>query len=310
MIAQSTEPGSEGQSGEPGSDGGLISDIGSEIRVAVDRWSAGQIGLTDVLVALGLLAAAALGAWVVRRVTARLTEGLEGPASTASVVVGQLISVAIYLFAMALVLEVLGFSLGPVVIIVLIVTLVVMFLRPLIQNLSSGLLLQMRGPFSPGDVVETNGITGIVEEVKTRTVIVVTNDGKTVHIPSKEVLGSVLVNYSSIGRRRSEMTLLLDEGARVSEMADRLRRAVEGVSTVFDEPPPAVVVAGFEGTRPRLRVLFWHRPELWAERAACDRVGRVLVDLFNSSDMTLADPAVVVRTIGPARSGDVEERSD
>ena len=67
----------------------LVSEISSDLQVTVDRWAAGQLGLSDLLIAAGLIVAAAASAWLVRRLTDRSTAGLEGPAVTARVVAGQ-----------------------------------------------------------------------------------------------------------------------------------------------------------------------------------------------------------------------------
>jgi len=284
-----------GQADEGSGDGDLISKIGSEIEVTIDRWSAGQIGLPDVVAAGVVVLVAVVSAWFVRRLTARSTSHLEGSAATASLVLGQLASAGIYLLAAGFVFEILGFSLGPLIVLVVVGVVVLLFLRPLIQNLSSGLLLQVRGMFQPGEVIETNGTVGVVDEVNTRTVVVVTNHGTTVHIPNNDVLDHVLVNYSRIGRRRSYLTLNLPEGVDVADVTERIRSTVTSAGHVLDDPPPDVVVTGFDGARLCVDVLFWHTPELWAERVARDHVGRALAELFAASELALADTTVVLR---------------
>jgi len=286
-----------GQPTEPDSDGTLVSDVGSQIKVAVDRWSAGQIGLSDLAVAAGIVAVAATAAWLVRRLSVRWTRRLEGPTATAGLVIGQLASAAIYLFAVALVLEVLGFGLGPVVIIVLILAVAVMFLRPLIQNMSSGLLLQLRGPFAPGDLVETSGVTGVVEAVNTRTVVLITGDGRTVHIPSRDVLDHSLVNHSALGRRRSTISFRVDGGADPAPAAASLCDALANVEEILTDPPPEVVVTGFDGSHTCMDMLIWHEPELPSGRAARDAASRALITAFDGLELNLADPTVhVTRT--------------
>lgn len=293
FFAQTIPPVPEGQED-------LLSEVGSDIRVVLDRWSAGQIGIYELLIAAGIVAVAALASWLVRRQARRLTSHLEAPAATAGLVIGRLASLGIYLLALALILEVLGFSLGPVVILVLVVWAAVVIAKPLMLDLNSGLILQLRGSLVVGDVIETNGIVGTIEGVNNRTVVVATGDGKTVEIPSREVLDNALVNYSTLGHRRSDLTLRLPEGVDVGDMADRLSDVVGRVGHVLEEPPPEVVVSGFDGTRTRVRVLFWHGPELWAERLACDRVARAVLDLRRDLDFSLADPAIVLKEPGPA----------
>ncbi len=266
FLAQTTDSSTEEQQD-------LFSELGSEFEVVIDRWSAGQIGVSELLIGAAIVAVAAVAGWIVRSQARRLTAEMEAPAATAGLVIGRLVTLAIYLLALSLILEVLGFSLGPVVILVFIIWAAVVIARPLMLDLNSGLILQLRGSLIAGDVIETNGVIGTIEGVNTRSVVLVTSDGKTVEIPSREVLDKVLVNFSTLGHRRSEMALDLPEGANVAEFTELLHQVIERIDHVLDEPPPDVVVSGFDGTQTSVTVLFWHGPELWAERVTRDRVG-------------------------------------
>lgn len=291
LLAQTSTSNGEGQ-------GDLLSDVGSEIRVVIDRWSAGQIGLSDLAIAVAILAIAAVISFFVRRQARKLTARLDSSAATAGLVVGRLISLGVYLFATGLVLEVLGFTLGPVVMVALVIWAAVVFARPLMHDLNSGLELQLRGSLRIGDLVETHGVLGTVEGVNTRSVVLVTGDGKTIELPSREVADGALVNLSTLGRRRSAMALSLPGGADVVEMTDRLRVTVEGVGHVLDEPPPEVVITGFDGTSTSVTILYWHGPELWAERLASDRVGRAVLESLAADGLALSDPSIVVKEAG------------
>ena len=74
-----------------------------------------------------------------------------------------------------------------------------------------------------------------------------------------------------------------------------------------DEPPPDVLVTGFDGSRVSLDVRFWHPPQLSAEKATRDGVARAVVDLLQTPELALADPAIIVRQ--PAAADHEGERS-
>jgi small-conductance mechanosensitive channel len=288
MLTQTSDPDT--------TETGLLEDVGSDIQVALDRWSVGQIGWSDLIAALVVFAAVGVIAWVVRRLIGRWTKEWDGPAAAAASLLGQLASVGLFLFATVIALEMLGFSLGPVLMIIVLITMVFLFMQPVVRNLSSGFVLQVRGSFKPGDLVKTGEVTGVVDEVSTRAVVLVTGDGRTVHIPNNQFVDETLINYTAAGRRRSEMSILLPEQADTREVAARMTGAIQGVAEVLNEPAPEVVVTGFEGAQPCLRVLFWHAPELAAERAARNHVGRALADLTRRDEITLADPSIMVRS--------------
>ena len=151
----------------------LIQELGTDIQVAVDRWSVGQV---DAVAASRL---------------------------------GQILTLGLYLLATVIALEILGFSLGPVLIIIVLLVVVLLFLQPVVKNLSSGFVLQLRGSFKPGDLVRIDELIGVVEEISSRAVVLATNDGRRVHIPNNQFVDEKLINYTTLCRRHSEMSILL-----------------------------------------------------------------------------------------------------
>ena len=136
-----------------GSGGGLVSDVGQEIKVTLDQWSAGQLGFGDLLIALAIVIAGAVLAWLASRIAKRMARKHEGAARAAIATVGILVASFVVMFAVALALEVLGFGLGPILILFLLLVVAVLLVRPLITNLSSGVLLQVRGAIEAGNLV-------------------------------------------------------------------------------------------------------------------------------------------------------------
>lgn len=275
-------------------EGGVASELESGIKVALDRWSIGQVGWPDFWLAVGVFAAAVFLAFLVRRIIKRSARALDGSAAAGIAALGQLISVGIYLFAIAIVLEILGFTLGPVLVIVLILVVLLVVLRPVVQNLSSGLLLQLRGYCLPGDVVAIDGEVGTVDEVNTRAVILSTPDGRTVLLPNDKVIADKLINYSRLGRRRSHITVMLPGDIDLGLVTDRVVGALEKLPGILDEPPPTMIATGFGGTQIWADVRFWHPPEIEAETMARDQAGRAMSRLVNT-DIHLSDSSSIVR---------------
>jgi len=88
------------------------------------------------------------------------------------------------------------------------------------SNFISGVSLSVKKPFNIGDVVSTNGFTGIVDAVDLRSTTVRTFDGRTVTIPNKDVFQSPLVNFGIHGRRRIDLSIGVSYG-------DDLEKAIE-----------------------------------------------------------------------------------
>jgi hypothetical protein len=91
MIGQAPTP--------DGDDIGSV--LGDQITVTLDRWSAGQLGLVDIVIAGIIIGVATLVGWIVRRVARRIGARRVGVARGAVEGLGQLISAGIVLLAVA-----------------------------------------------------------------------------------------------------------------------------------------------------------------------------------------------------------------
>lgn len=288
------QPPSDDTSTGDGSNEDLVSGVGSEIKVTLDRWSAGQLGVVDLIAAGAIVAAGFILAWLLNRIIRRSTRQLTGAALTAMGTIGQLAGGSIVLLAAALALEVMGFGLGPILVLILIAVVAVLLIRPMITNLSSGLLLQLRGSLDVGDLVmTTGGVLGVVVEITTRTVAIDTSDGRRVHVPNSDVLNDVIVNYSTRGCRRSSFEVMVRCDEDLALVQSTIRLALTRVAEIHTDPQPEVQVARLVGHVAVFRAFVWHKPELAAQRAAVDAsIRSVLADL-HAAGIALGVPTLV-----------------
>lgn len=294
MIRQSDGEGDD-------TSGNLVSEVGNEIKVTLDRWSVGQLGVGDLIVATAVIVVGAVLAWLASRLAKRIARRYEGAARTAIATVGLLLGSSVMLLAVAVALEVLGFSLGPVLVLILLVVVALLLLRPLITNLSSGLLLQVRGALSAGDLIRTNGVLGTVHEINARSVVLETSDGRQVHVPNSDVLNDSIANYTALGRRRSSFDLMVDGSVELERVVATVERAVRAVDSVLRDPPPEVQASGIVGPLIVIRVHFWHPPTLSAERATVDRCVHAVVLACKAEGIALDGPNWMV--MGPSLDG-------
>lgn len=289
-----------GSSGS-GSGGDLVSDVGSDIQVTFDRWSAGQLGVSDLLAAGIVVAVGFVLAWVARRLVRRAARNLTGSALTAMGALGQLVGGSIVLLAAALALEMLGFSLSPILILILIVVVALLLVRPMITNLTSGLLLQVRGALDVGDLVmTTGGVFGVVNEITTRTVCIDTSDGRRVHIPNSNVLNDVIVNYSARGNWRSSFELTVSCDASLDVVLSTVKLALSQVAEIRNDPPSEVQVVRATGRLVTVQALIWHPPEPAARRVAIDAGIRAAIADLRLAGIELDGPTLLeLQSDGP-----------
>ena len=110
--------------------------------------------------------------------------------------------------------------------------------KDLIENFLASVLLSMRQPFAPNDLVDVDGFQGIVVRLTSRATVLMTPDGNHVRIPNAKVYKGVIVNYTRNPKRRFDFVIA------VGSESDLSRAQAVGVAVlrqmhgVLDEPEP------------------------------------------------------------------------
>lgn len=224
---------------------------------------ASNLTLTDwVVAALILVAGLAVGR-IGRGIVARAIGRNEEDEPLVVQVMGRIITSVAAVAAFIYALSVLGIRLGPLVGALGIGGLAIAFAaQSILSNFLASVILQVRRPFRNGDLVQTNDQDGTVEDVNFRTVVLRTYGGERVMVPCAEVLSKPIVNYSTLGRRRTAIEIGVPYDADLTHVREVLLRAVEGVDGAREQPPPEVWVEKFGASSVNLVVRFWHAPDL------------------------------------------------
>ena len=202
---------------------------------------------------------------------------------------------AVVFLAVAIALSRFGVDVGWfTVTLIFIAALLFLMLRPLLENFAAGLLLETRSSYGLGDEIETNGHRGEVIEVNGRTTVLLTRDQRRVHIPSTDVLDSVLVVYTGLERRRSSLVLEVDDALDVGRATDVLVRAAADSDGVLADPAPSVRAKGFGNGTVRLELRWWHGPSLGEESQTRDAVVRGLAATMPAEGIGMPPPELLV----------------
>ena len=98
------------------------------------------------------------------------------------------------------------------------------------SNLISGVILTVKQPFSMGDLIEVDDLTGIATSITLRSTELKTFDGTTVRIPNHRILQTPLVNYSEIGKRRVTVQAAVPTTANLDAVHENVVKAISGLS--------------------------------------------------------------------------------
>lgn len=265
-----------------------------------DAIAARNLGPLDYTVAAAIL----VGSIVVARLVRYGIERLMARTQTDDFLGNLFGRIAAYLvvaFGVIYALQRLGVAVGPLLGALGIAGIAVAFaLQDILENFVAGVILQIRRPFTTGDEIESLSYQGRVTAVDARSVTIQTPAGETVHMPSASVLKDPIVNYTTVGRRRTSIDVGVAYGTDLALAADVAAHAAASVDGVLDHPAPEALVHTFADSSINLSVRFWHRPtiaELWRTRNA---VAQAIAVAFNRNDIEIPFPQRVVHTAQPA----------
>jgi small conductance mechanosensitive channel len=129
--------------------------------------------------------------------------------------------------------------------------------RDLAENAIASLLLSLRQPFAPNDLVSIEGCEGHVLRLTSRATVLLSVDGNHVRIPNATVYKGVIVNYTRNPLRRFDLAA----GVGVDEdLAAAQRLGVEVLQTtpgVLADPPPQALVEALGESNVVVRYLGW-----------------------------------------------------
>ncbi|MEO1060926.1 MAG: mechanosensitive ion channel family protein [Actinomycetota bacterium] len=272
----------------------------TDADLVIDDSLTGTDWLTAGIILVASLALAIVAGRVLRRVVGRaLGTGF------VTILTARFVSYVIFLLGASYALSTLGVRIGPLLGALGLGGLVVaLALQSLAESVVASVLIQARRPYTIGSTVAIDGELGTVVDVDTRTTILDTFDGREVRIPNSTVINTTIANLTRHPVRRSSLAVGVEYASDLEDTIEVLRRAIERVDQIVDEPAPEVLVEQFGASSIDLTILYWHASDVPSELRARSDLAVAVHQALNEADITIAFPQVVVW------SGDDEGRSD
>ncbi|WP_312168682.1 mechanosensitive ion channel family protein [Microbacterium sp.] len=220
----------------------------------------------DLLIALAIVIAGWLLSRYARKGVLALLLRTPGITETVAHVASRICGYLLVLLGVGIGFAVLGANVQPLLAIVLLVAVVLaLVLRGVADNFAAGVLIQARQPVKLGDEIRVEGpdglLVGTVTELNSRSVVLVTQDGRTAHVPNAKILGDSIINDSTHGARRSEVQVRVDRrSAAVDALLDEITAATTEVEGVHAREHVRALPVAVSPERLTVRVLFWHHP--------------------------------------------------
>ena len=202
------------------------------------RWN-GEIytyNLKDIIHTIGTLVLIVSFIWLLLRMIDFIALILEKKADlTPDQTDNQLIiffkdffKVVIGVIGILLILKAFGFNISSLITGLSIATAAIaLSLRESLENLIASFIIFFDKPFSVGDLVNVQQVTGTVEKIGLRSTRIRTDQKTYVSVPNKQMVDSILDNLSLRTQRKAEIRLEID----VSASPDTLNKFIEAAKT-------------------------------------------------------------------------------
>ncbi len=221
---------------------------------------AGSFALSKILpaviiVVVGILAIRLLMKLVV---TALEKSKLEKAAHS---LIKSVLQTVLYVLLGLIVASSLGIDVTGIVALASVLTLAIsLSVQTALTNLIGGFTLLYTKPFVSGDFVEIAGQSGTVKEIGLTYTKLATADNKIASIPNSAVTASQIINYTTSGTRRVEVTVSASYNAPVEQVLEALREAGK-VATVLEDPAPVAAVQSYGESAINYILFVWCKGE-------------------------------------------------
>jgi len=166
-----------------------------------------------------------------------------------------------------------------------------------LSNYAAGLAIILGRPFTVGDTINVQGVTGVVEEVRLAFTLLLDEDGVRIMIPSKHIVGEVLHNSGAIRMADATIGIAYNEDAK--KAIDLIVRTVAGFEDVSKAPPPQAGITAFADSSVFIRFRYWV-PSKKRYSTSCS-VNLAVFEAIKDAGITIPFPQREVRILGETR---------
>lgn len=172
------------------------------------------------------------------------------------------LKLVLYLVTLIIVADTLGINSSSLVALLSVASLgVTLAAEDILGNVAGGLVLLSSHPFAIGDFIETDGVSGTVEEITLNHTKLVTPEGLTVLVPNKALSAGKLTNYTALGRRRVCRKVTASYDAPTETVKAACLLALERTADKLADPAPTVYLTDYQSSAIEYSVYCWSTPE-------------------------------------------------
>jgi len=124
-----------------------------------------------------------------------------------------------------------------------------------LANYGAGLVIILTRPFTVGDTVQVQDVSGIVEEVTLAHTVLIGEDKEKITIPNRKIVGEILVNSDAHRIVESQIVIAADSDPEVAIQA--IGKALDGFPNLSGDESPQIGIHDFSFGGIILGLRYW-----------------------------------------------------
>lgn len=129
--------------------------------------------------------------------------------------------------------------------------------KDIAENYIAGILLSLRRPFEPGELVRIDSYEGKVAALSARAMTLITLEGNELRLPNALVFKAVILNYTSNPKRRFDFTFHIDADESIRKAHAVAMVEIASIQDVLVDPAPSWTLVEFGANGSVLRFFGW-----------------------------------------------------
>ncbi len=205
-----------------------------------------------------------IGLWIIKKLVKVVSKGMtKGKADqTLTPFVINLVSWALKLLLFLSVASMIGIETTSFIAIFSAATLAIgLALQGSLSNFAGGVILLIFKPYKVTDLIEAQGHLGVVKEIQIFNTILLNPQNKTIIVPNGAVAGNSIINYTTEGKLRVDLTAGISYESNIKDAKDVLMKALMDDPKVLKDPAPFVGVSELADSSVNFAVRPWANVE-------------------------------------------------
>ncbi|WP_394750641.1 mechanosensitive ion channel family protein [Spongiimicrobium salis] len=213
---------------------------------------------------IGALLIYLIGSWVIKKLTNLLRNVMMKRKYDESLqkFLLNLVAWALKIFLIVMVISKLGVETTSFAAIIAAAGLAIgLALQGSLSNFAGGVLLIIFKPYRIGDLIEAQGVLGVVKEIEIFTTKLITPENKLAIVPNGAMANGNIINYTEEGQMRVDTTIGVGYGEDIKKAKEVLLEVLTSNPLVLEDPAPSVNVAELADSSVNFAVRPFCKPE-------------------------------------------------